>query len=173
LAYLAPHLLENPLAFTRVKLTALSLSASALVGLAVHEGYRGEAYIPVPGDRPTIGFGSTFNEDGTPVRMGDKITPERALVRTLRDVEKFEGAIKQCVTVPLYQHEYDVAVSFSYNVGARAFCNSTLVRKWNAGDYEGGCNELTRWVFVNGKKIQGLVNRREEERKKCLGIKTQ
>jgi lysozyme len=148
----------------RAKITAITLSAAALVGLLSHEGYSDKTIIPIKNDKPTIGFGTT---DG--VKMGDTTTPVKALTRALQDVQKFEGAIKTCVKVPLHQYEYDFAVQFSYNVGATAFCKSTLVQKWNAGDYEGGCNEALRWVYANGKKIQGLVNRREKERLLCLG----
>lgn len=148
----------------RTTIAALSASAVLLVAIVMSEDYRGAAYIPVPGDVPTIGFGTTDD-----VQLGDTITPPKALARALTDIQKFEGALKQCVKVPLSQHEYDSAVSFSYNVGAAAFCRSTLVKKWNAGDYEGGCNELSRWVYVKGKRVQGLVNRREAERAMCEG----
>lgn len=149
----------------RTSLSALTLSAMALVGIISHEGYKDTAYIPIPGDVPTIGFGTT---DG--VKLGDTITPVKALARALTDANKFEGALKRCVTVPLHQYEYDAAISFSYNVGVSAFCNSTMVKKWNAGDYEGGCNELSRWVYAGGRKVQGLVTRRERERLQCLGL---
>ena len=148
----------------RSSVAALSLSAAALVGIALHEGYRGEAYEPVKGDVPTIGFGTTEG-----VKMGDKITPEKALARALADVQKFEGALKQCVKVPLHQHEYDAYISFSYNVGSSAFCSSTLVRKLNAEDYEGACNEMRRWVYFKGQPLPGLVKRRNQEADKCLG----
>lgn len=151
----------------RVAIGALTISGAALVGILTHEGFRDKAYIPVPGDRLTIGFGSTEG-----VKMGDSIDPVTAINRAHRDIVEFEGSIKQCVRVPLYQYEYDFAISFSYNVGAKAFCNSTLVKKWNAGDYAGGCNEVSRWVYVKGRKVQGLVNRREKERQLCLGNMT-
>lgn len=150
---------------TRLWTSAIALSAAGLVSIVQYEGYTDKAVIPVPGDVPTIGFGTT---DG--VRMGDTITPPRALARALDDVGKFEGALKQCVTVPLHQHEYDVYVSFAYNVGASAFCSSTLVRKLNAGDYTGACDELRRWVYASGARVQGLVNRREAERARCLAL---
>lgn len=143
----------------------MALSAVGLVGIVSWEGYRGDAYIPVPGDVPTIGFGTTEG-----VQMGDTITPPKALERSIDDIAKFEGAIKQCVTVPLFQHEYDSMTSFSYNVGSHAFCNSTLVRLLNAGRYEEACDELRKWVYAGGRKLQGLVNRREAERKLCLGL---
>lgn len=156
---------------------ALTLSAAGFVGILLHEGYTDQAVIPVPGDVPTIGFGTTTHDDGKPVRMGDRTTPPAAASRALRDVSRFEGAIKKCVTVPLAQHEYDVFVSFSYNVGGDAFCRSTLVRKLNAGDYAGACNELMRWTYVAGRDCKrpgsgcaGLVKRRQAERDLCLGV---
>ena len=116
----------------RRSVTALALSAAALVGIVLHEGYTDRAVIPVKGDVPTIGFGTTAS-----VKLGDTTTPPQALARALKDVQQVEGALKNCVTVPLAQHEYDAYVSFSYNVGSRAFCRSTLVKKLNAGDYAG------------------------------------
>ena len=157
----------------RRNLAALSLSAAALVGIVLHEGYSERAIIPVPGDVPTIGFGTT-----TGVKPGDTITPLQALARALVDVQQFEGAIKTCVTVPLTQNEYDAYVSFAYNVGRRAFCQSTLVKKLNLGDFKGACDELLRWRFFQGKDCAlpenrrlcgGLVKRREAEYRQCLG----
>lgn len=148
----------------RKAVTALSLSAVALVGVVMHEGYRGEAYVPVPGDVPTIGFGTTAG-----VKMGDRITPPVALQRALADVQRFEGALRQCVRVPLHQHEYDAFVSLSYNIGSGAFCGSTLVRKLNAGDYPGACAEILRWDKAGGRVLPGLTKRRQAEHTQCTG----
>lgn len=148
----------------RMRVAALALSAAGLIGLAVSEGYREEAYIPVPGDVPTIGYGSTKG-----VKLGDRTDPISALQRKARELQEYEGAVKRCVTVPLYQHEYDSYTSFSYNVGTGAFCGSTLVRRLNAGDYAGACAELDKWVYVKGRRVQGLVNRRAAERALCEG----
>lgn len=148
----------------RVSIATLALSASALVGIAVHEGYREAAYRPVPGDVPTIGFGTTAG-----VQMGDRIEPVQALVRKLADVQKFEGALKRCVRVPLHQHEYDAFLSLAYNIGSGAFCSSTLVRKLNAGDYAGACAEILRWDRFQGQPLRGLTLRRQAEHRQCLG----
>ncbi len=147
----------------RIKVAALSASAVALVGLAVHEGYRENAYLDIVGI-PTIGYGTT---DG--VKLGDRTDPIKALQRALSDMQKFEGAIKQCVSVPLHQHEYDAFLSLSYNIGARAFCNSTLVRKLNAYDYKGACDEILRWNKAGGRVVNGLTIRRQKEHQQCLG----
>ena len=151
--------------FDRKHVATISLSATALVALLLHEGYREHAYIPVPGDVPTIGFGST-----TGVKLGDRTSAEKALQLALRDVQGFEGAIKECVTVPLHQHEYDAYISLSYNIGSNAFCRSTLVRRLNEGDYTGACNQILRWDQFKGKPLAGLTKRRQEEHKKCLGL---
>jgi len=148
----------------RTQLASLSLSAAALVGIALHEGYRDRAYIPVPGDVPTIGFGTTQG-----VKPGDTITPPKALQRALQDVQQFEGAIKRCVTVPLHQHEYDAYISLSYNIGQTAFCGSTLVRKLNAQDYESACKQILRWDRFKGQPLPGLTKRRQDEFKQCMG----
>jgi lysozyme len=151
---------------TRVGIATLVLSASALVGLAVHEGYQERAYIPVPGDVPTIGFGTTQG-----VKLGDSTNPVLALQRKLDDIKNFEGALKQCVTVPLHQYEYDAFISLSYNIGSSAFCRSTLVRKLNAGDYDGACKEILRWDKFKGSPLRGLTIRREAEYQQCIGNK--
>jgi lysozyme len=150
----------------RQYVVALALSASALVGLAVHEGYKEKAYIPVAGDVPTIGFGTTGG-----IRLGDSTDPVRALQRKLSDIQAFEGALKKCVTVPLHQYEYDAYISLSYNIGSSAFCRSTLVRKLNAGDYAGACKEILRWDKFQGKPLRGLTQRRADEYQQCIGAK--
>jgi len=151
--------------FKRQDIAAISLSATALVAIVLHEGYKGDAYIPLAGDVPTIGFGTTSG-----VKLGDRTTPEKALQVAIRDVQAFEGAIKECVIVPLHQHEYDAYVSLSYNIGSRAFCKSTLVKKLNTSDYIGACNEILKWNKYQGKPLAGLTKRRQEEHKKCLGL---
>ncbi len=148
----------------RSLLAALAISASAFVAITQHEGYSDTAIIPVPGDVPTIGFGTTGD-----VREGDKITPPKAVARALTDVQKFEGAIKRCVTVPLHQYEYDAYVSLTYNIGEGAFCRSTLVKKLNAGDYSGACEQILVWDKFKGKPLRGLTNRRQGEYKTCTG----
>lgn len=142
----------------------MALSALGLVGIVGFESYTDRAVIPVPGDVPTIGFGTTEG-----VKMGDRITPPVALERALRDATKYENAIRSCVTVPLYQREYDAYVSLAYNIGAGAFCGSTLVRLLNAGQYAEACAQISRWDKFHGKPLKGLTIRREKERAQCEG----
>lgn len=154
----------------RTLATGLSLSAAALIGIAVHEGYRGDAYIPVPGDVPTIGFGSTTNADGSRVQPGQRTDPVRALIRLGQHVTEKERAFRACIgPVPLHQHEWDAYVSWAYNVGTGAACSSTLVRKLKQTppDYAGACAELLKWDKFKGSALPGLTARRQAEHRQC------
>ena len=150
----------------RTGIAALVLSAGGLVGILSHESYSPKAYIPVPGDVPTIGYGTTQG-----VHLGQTTTPVRALQRAQEDIVKYEGAVKECVKVPLYQWEYDAYMSLAYNIGTGAFCKSTLVKKLNSQDYVGACQEILRFNKMGGKVLPGLTSRRKDEYQKCIGVK--
>lgn len=148
---------------TRFAVATLVVSAATVVSIGLNEGYRSDAYKD-SGGVATIGFGETAG-----VKMGQKTTPERALVQLLKSTEKHADAIRQCIKVPLYQHEFDAYVSLAYNIGAGNFCHSTLVKKLNAKDYAGACSEIKRWNRAGGKVLQGLSKRREKEYQICIG----
>ena len=148
----------------RASVAGLAVGATAFVGIAINEGYRGTAYTPVPNDVATIGFGTTKG-----VRIGDTITPTAALVRALGDVKEAADAVKRCVKVDLYPHEFDAYVSLTYNIGQGAFCKSTLVKELNAGRYEEACKQVLRWDHFKGKPLTGLTKRRREEYNTCIG----
>jgi lysozyme len=151
----------------RTLVASLSISASALVGLAVHEGYREEAYIPVKGDRPTLGFG-----DAQGVKLGQKTDPVRALIRLNFQADVFQQEMRKCIgDVPMYQYEWDAVISWAFNVGSQAACGSTLVTKLQALDYPGACRELLRWNRFQGSVLPGLTKRRQDEYQKCMGDK--
>ena len=139
------------------------MSATALVSIALNEGYRGEAYKDAVGV-PTVGYGETRG-----VTMKSRTTPDRALVQLLSSANSHADDIRQCIKVPLYQHEFDAYVSLAYNIGAKNFCGSTLVKKLNAGDYTGACEQIRRWDKAGGKVLPGLTKRREKEYRMCMG----
>ena len=136
-----------------IGIAALALSAMGLVKLVNDESFTPVAVIPVQGDRPTVGFGSTFRDDGSPVQMGDTITVPQALKRTLAHIQKDETRLKACVTAPLTQVEYDLLEDHAYQYGAATTCNSPMVKRANAGDYAGACRGYLEYKFIriNGK----------------------
>lgn len=149
----------------RIQVAFLSLSAAALVGIAVSEGYSDTAYVPVKGDVATIGFGDTHG-----VKPGDRTDPVRALIKLNQHTETFQRELRSCIgEVPMHQHEWDAIVSWAYNVGTSAACKSTLVKKLQAGDYPGACRELLRWDKFQGKALPGLIKRRQGEFSTCMG----
>lgn len=135
---------------SRIVVASLALSAAAFVGIVSEEGYTTSAVIPTKNDRPTVGFGSTFREDGTRVEMGDTIDPVRAVQRSAAHIAKGETGLKSCLTAPLHQAEYDTLVDFAYQYGASATCKSSMVRHANAGDYAQSCEAYTLYRFSGG-----------------------
>lgn len=155
----------------RTIVTALSLSALGLIGVAINEGYTSNA-IPDPARGaavPTIGYGQTQG-----VKMGDTTTPPEALKRLGESLTTYEKSVQACVEVPLYQHEYDVYVDLAYNIGGGQFCNSTIVKKLNSWDYKGACDAILLWNRAGqhdcrtSSACKGLWIRRLEAHKKCL-----
>ena len=148
----------------RMPIIIAALSATGFSGILAYEGFSDHAYQPVPGDRWTIGFGTTGG-----VKEGDVIDPSRAVDRAARDAEVTAQAIKACIKVPVSQGEFDAYVSLAYNIGTKAFCESTLVKKLNQEDYDGACREINRWVYFRGSVLPGLVTRRQAEYERCIG----
>jgi len=142
----------------------MRMSAEGMEALHGYEGLELVAY-PDPGSadgKPwTIGYGST----GPDIKMGTLWTKKQADERFARDLIKFEDGVSKAVTVPLKQNQFDALVSFAYNIGLGAFRSSTLLKMLNKGDYEGAALQFKRWTKNNGRVMQGLVNRRESERK--------
>jgi len=144
----------------------MKASENCIALIESSEGFSANPY-KCPAGIWTIGLGSTRYEDGTPVKYGDKpITIGRArkiVAATL--ASEYEPAVRRYVTVPINQGQFDALVDFAYNAGAQNLRTSTLLRKLNAGDYEGASREFGRWVNGGGVVLQGLVTRREKERR--------
>lgn len=107
---------------------------------------------------------------GRKIRMGMTYTEEECTKMLAQTIEKFEKELDSRVKVG-YASVWQKAalISFVYNVGPGNLQTSTLLRKLNSGDHEGACEQLTRWVYANKTLLQGLVRRRGEEMKWCLG----
>jgi len=60
------------------------------------------------------------------------------------------------------------SISLAYNIGTSAYCRSTVARRFNAGDFKGGCDGFLAWRFAGGREVRGLLNRRRDERRICL-----
>lgn len=142
------------------------LSVAGIMHIKDSEGLRLTAYPdPATGAAPwTICNGHT----GPEVRPGLTVTREQCELWLRQDTAKHEGYVKNLIRRPIRQGEYDAMVSFSFNVGPTNLRNSTLLRKFNAGDRVGSCNEYPKWKYANKMILRGLVERRYTEQTMCL-----
>jgi lysozyme len=91
----------------------------------------------------TIGWGHT----GPEVVQGYRITREQAeALLDARLANEFEPAVRDSVSVPLTDGQFSALVCLCYNIGATAFRKSTLLRKLNAGDYDGAYEQFDVWL---------------------------
>lgn len=161
----------------RLAVAGLALSAAGFIGIALSEHYVDRAMVPTKNDRPTIGFGSTFHEDGTPVQLGDTTTPARALVKAAAHIGKEEEAFRASLPgVKLHQAEYDLYMDWVYQYGTGAWQKSSMRRELLAGDYRAACDALLKYRFSGGfdcstpgnKRCAGVWTRQIERHRKCM-----
>lgn len=121
----------------------------------------------------TIGVGHLLTKEelasgaimiaGEPVRVSRGLTNPQMMALMGQDLERFERAVDELVTVALAQPQFDALVCFAFNVGARSLRNSSLLRLLNQGRYDAVPAQLARWTKADGKTVPGLVNRRKKE----------
>jgi len=123
-----------------------------------------------PAGVSTIGIGTTRYNDGTQVKMSDPaITEDEAINMLEYQIEHSYGkSVNDLVTVDITQNQFDALCSFTYNLGAGNLKTSTLLKKVNTKDFKGAADEFLKWTRAGGKKLAGLVRRREEERELFL-----
>lgn len=109
-----------------------------------------------------------YGHTGSDVKLGQSYTDGECLEWLINDLNKEDQDVKQIIRVPLNVYQQAALDDFMHNVGKTQFANSTLVKLFNQGDYVGGCDQLTRWVYADGKKLKGLEARRELEKEWCL-----
>lgn len=97
------------------------------------------------------------------VKKGDTCTLAQANTWYDEDVAPAEDAVNRLVKVPLTQNQFDALVSFTFNCGEHALETSTLLRKLNAGDYDGARDQFAAWNKDNGRVVTGLTRRRAAE----------
>lgn len=167
----------NPVIRQRIAVSLLSLSAAGFATWQASEGYTPVAVIPTKGDVPTIGHGSTRYEDGSPVRMGDTITPARAevLARNLNSQaeKQFAASIPG---VKLYQDEFDEYMDFIGQYGIGTWRKGSPRKSLLAGNYAQACNDLLKYRYAAGfdcstpgnKRCAGVWTRQLERHAKCM-----
>lgn len=145
----------------------MSALAHALALIKKWEGCRLEAYPdPGTGGAPwTIGYGAT----GPGIVKGVRWTQRQADDRLAVDVDRFLKGVRSVLKKPASDAQLGAMTSLAYNIGVGAFRDSTLLRKFNAGDIAGAAEQFARWNRAGGRVMQGLSNRRADERRVFVG----
>jgi lysozyme len=155
----------------RRAVAGMVLSASALIGIIMSEGYTDKAVIPTKNDRPTVGYGSTFHEDGRPVKMGDTTTPVNALLKAQAHITKEEVSFRKSLpNAFLDQKEYDFYMDFVYQYGTGNWWKSTMRSKLLVSDYKGACDALLAYRFAAKYDCSTLID--GVPNKRCYGVWT-
>lgn len=138
-----------------------------LAALIAYEGFSSPPYQDQAGVW-TNGYGNT---EGVTAKT-PPITHQQAEAMLVKHVDVWMLAVDKALTRPASEGQTVAYVSLTHNIGARAFTNSTVVRRHNAGDFVGACNAILMWdkITVKGRlvKNRGLANRRAAERLMCL-----
>lgn len=142
---------------------AMSTSQAGIDLIHSFEAFKEDAYKD-PGSKNglpiTIGWGSTSDLEGRPIKLGTKWTREYADRKFVQDLVRFEARVRTHAPRTT-QSQFDALVSFDYNTGA--IDTATLTKKHNAGDYAGAKAEFARWNKNDGKVMAGLTRRRAAE----------
>ncbi len=131
-------------------------------GLRLIRRFEGFSAVPYlcPAGYLTVGYGHVVKN---PDAFRQPITEDEATEILVLDVEKAEKAVLRLITVPLSDGQFDALVSFTFNLGSGALQRSTLRRKINREDHVEVPAEFLRWVWAGGRKLKGLIRRREAE----------
>lgn len=131
------------------------------------EGLRLDAYKCSAGVL-TIGYGHTSAAGAPKVVAGMIITKQEAEDILKRDLELYEDAVRLAITKPMNENQFSACVSLCYNIGPGNFKTSSVVKRFNNGDVAGAAEAILMWNKAGGKVLQGLVNRRADEKKLFL-----
>lgn len=124
------------------------------------EGFSPCSYI-CPGGKKTIGFGHAILPDE---EFEEPLTISQAETILFEDLHTASAAVNDLVTALLTQAQFDALTSFVYNIGRGNFASSTMLKLLNQRDYEGASREFGRWIYGGGKRLPGLIRRREREK---------
>ena len=123
------------------------------------EGFSRTVYF-CPAGYLTIGYGHVVKPHEDFSAGIDEAQAEELL---RQDAVIAERAVLRLISVPLTDDQFDALVSFTYNLGGGALQRSTLRRKINREEHTDVPKQFMRWVWAGGRKLKGLVRRREAE----------
>lgn len=151
-------------AMTAAPVQAQACTTSS-VGMALIQHFEG--YVPVcyadAVGKTTIGFGHLVQPSERDELCSGALTPQAGYALLRADVAAHEAELNALVAVPLAWHECDALSSWTFNLGGVALRRSTMLARVNDGETAAVVVEMRRWVYAGGRRLRGLVLRREAE----------
>ena len=113
-----------------------------------------------PAGYPTRGYGFLVKD----MKVPPITIPEAEQEFEIKAPVYFTEAAKISPVLWLAHPKIQAAIAdFCFNLGVARYRGSTLRKRVDAQDWDGVCAELPKWVFGGGRKLPGLVARREAE----------
>lgn len=145
-------------------MTDMEIDAAGVQFIAAHEGFSEVKYEDVAGI-DSIGYGHRIiPQDAATYGPLETVTTELALQILHNDVAHAVSCVNECIEVDLNQDQFNACVSLCYNIGGRAFQDSTLVKMLNNGQFSDAADQFLRWDKSGGVEVEGLLNRRQDEK---------
>ena len=112
----------------------------------------------------TIGYGATYYQNGSKVKIGDKITQEQANELLVFHLAVFADGVDDLIDSEINENQFAALVSFAFNLGLGNLKKSTLLKKVNANPNDKSIAlEFMKWNKAGGKVLSGLTRRRKSE----------
>jgi GH24 family phage-related lysozyme (muramidase) len=130
-----------------------------------YEGFNEKAYAdPLTGVEPyTIGFGTQFYPDGSPVKKGQCCSKEKALEYLFQEVTVIDTQLEK-LNLGLDGYMRQALISFIHSIGWEPFLYSNLVDSIESEDFCAATEEIGRWIFDGDHQVVGgLLDRRRDE----------
>ena len=139
--------------------------SGALNLIRKYEGFNEKAYPdPSTGGEPyTIGFGTQFYPDGSPVKRGQCCSQEKALEYLFHELSVIDTQLSK-LNLGLDNSMRQALLSFIHSIGWEPFLYSAVIDYIEHEDFCAVTEEIGRWIFGEEHQvIGGLLQRRREE----------
>ena len=141
----------------------MQISQKGIDLIKFYESFRSKSYQDTV-NVWTIGYGTTVYSNGKKVQPNETISEQDAVKELVAHINsKIVSQLEKVVKVTLNQDQIDALICFAYNVGMGAVSSSTLLKKLNAGDFNGAQAQFLAWNKAGGQVLRGLTRRRLSE----------
>lgn len=151
----------------------MRVSPALIDYLERREEFSATPYLDVAGIW-TIGYGHVIRpHEKKSLTLVTEEQAEQLMLADAAPMALYLDSIQTNFKTRLNQHQFDGVVSLIFNIGLRAFENSTILKRLREGDFAAAAAQFDEWVKITKvgrdgvkRKVRsrGLVNRRRMDR---------